>query len=624
MSTKDPPETPVCHRGLELGLSPVSHYTNASLSPDSLSSISVQSNSRASSSPDINMLEYCLSEGPHHTASLQDTLFCGVSLNLNKTFVATPRNNSVNLWNEHLSLTTNLDTSPEDFQTFSPNTNECSSSRMTSPTSSGGNSPSTREMSRRGSTENDCCSMSSEEMVTRRNSFCLADQSLLVISSLDESSISSPAGHVPLPPESNFLSPDMCEKSTEQVVKENTDRRCLSMTFIVAENYELPKEEVQVSSDSPVVALQGESQGGLLRTFVCETSSDSHKETQTAAEAAFPGASTPEPGNRFASTLSAVQDDKDVHTSTPVPSTGSKVASLPSLSESPCTEHAASPGQVAPERLQTSVSPNQRLLGALPASAAKVKRVELKKFPKSDFSNVRSKTVTRNVPEMLVPGSTPQHTPLQHNRLSKNTAANRGASVRMNPPKMDGDAQRRVSAAVGGRRESSEHRAGAGQTKRKASLAANQPTFPVQRNSASAEPEPAACSQRTESAAQQTGNQTFCFSSFEKSPGGSGLTVPRPSPKKVASSSALAQVTTPLVRSRARCSSETLSSTAQTPKVKKTIIRFLNQKKPGSLKKPSQYTPAAQAEAAKKPAENCPREIKKISLVVSVGLSDSQ
>ncbi|CAB1424625.1 unnamed protein product [Pleuronectes platessa] len=56
---------PVPHRGMQLGLSPKSHYSNSSisLSPDSESSISNMSDREPGSSPDINMLECCLGEG---------------------------------------------------------------------------------------------------------------------------------------------------------------------------------------------------------------------------------------------------------------------------------------------------------------------------------------------------------------------------------------------------------------------------------------------------------------------------------------------------------------------------------------------------------------------------------
>ncbi|XP_050928551.1 uncharacterized protein LOC108882737 [Lates calcarifer] len=347
------------HRVLQLGLSPESHYSNSSMSPspDSSSSISNLSDREASSSPDINMLDCCLSLGSpvdnsYNTTLSQGDAFGGVSTNLNQTFIATPVNASGNFWNKNLSLG-NQDR--EKYQTFIKNAEDGNNSAVTSPDSAGRESHlSSCETSRRGSTENDCCSLSSGEMVIRSNSFCLEDQSLLVVSSLDESSISPAAGHPALPAESNLLSttlPHVCEKSTERVVEENLDPPCLGMTFTQADNWELPNEDNDMETCNSLVALPSENEGGLLMTFVCETSlADSGKKTESATVepellAQFPGAVTPEQGKTFVSSLSAMQQDtdKDIHTSTPVQNIGNKIPSLPSFSESPCNGNAGQP-----------------------------------------------------------------------------------------------------------------------------------------------------------------------------------------------------------------------------------------------------------------------------------------
>lgn len=674
MSTTDQVETtvPLPHRGLQLGLSLESHYTNVSLSPspDSPSSISIQSDTEDSISPDINMLESCLNEGslvdnPHNTALIEENLFCDMSMNLNQTFIATPVHGNVNFWNKNLSLINNQETSTKDSQAFSLTTHDRSNRTVTSPDSSGGTSQlSSCEMSRRGSTENDCCSMSSGEMVIRSNSFCLGDQSLLVVSSLDDSAVSSAAGHPAFSAEANVLSPalpDVCEKSTERIFEENADCQCLSMTFNLADNCELPKEENHMNSANSLVALPSENEGGLLMTFVCERSSDSGKEAQIAgAEAEMlptsAGVFTPEQGKAFVSTLSAMQDtDEDIHTSTPVPNTGNKIPSLPSFSESPCTGNAGSPGLTPAERQQKSDNTKQHLVVGLPPSSIKAKKMEIRKFPKSDFSYVKSKVVTRNLHQILVPGPASEHKPLQDNVNNKHTEARRGSSFRTSPAKvrsnttvvsatakMDHDVRRRantVAGCLGVKIESSEQIATDRQCKSRASPAGSKRASAVQRSNPSSHKEHTASSQVADSSAQQTGNQTFCFSSPDRS----GQTDSKQTPKKgmsdeieVRSGSSVGQVKPPLLKIRPRCSSESLSSSAKPPKDMKKTLRFSTtvtipkhaihpgQTKPGTLKSSSQYKPAARAEATKEPADTSPREVKKISLVVSMNWSCEQ
>ncbi|XP_044060170.1 microtubule-associated tumor suppressor 1 homolog A isoform X2 [Siniperca chuatsi] len=658
MSTdQDERTVPLPHRDLQLVLSPESHYSNSSLSPppDSNSSISNLSDREANSSPDINMLEGCLSDctpvdNPYNNPLPQDNVFCSVSMNLNQTFIATPVNGSVNFWNENLSLMSNHETGSEKYQTFSKNTEDGSNCAVTSPDSAGGESHrSSCEISCRGSTENDCYSVSSEEMVIRSNSFCLEDQSLLVVSSLEESSISLAAGHSALLAESHLLSPsllDVSEKSTERVIEENTGHPCLGMTFTQAE---LPSEENDMATPNSLVALSSENEGGLLITFVCETSpADCGKEAQFAsaeAEPHFPGSFTPEQGKTFVSTLSAMQDtDKDFHTSTPVQTIGNMIPSLPSFSESPCTGNAGSPGLHPVKRQQISVTPKQHLVAGLLPSASKVKKMEIKKFSKSGFSSVKSKVVTRNVHQMSVPGPASQHKPSQVNVNNKHTEAHRGATIRISPAKVRSstavvsttakivhDAQRRVNTGATNLGmtmiQSPGHTAVDGQGKSRASPpyhrpAANKHASAVQCSNASSETE-------------QAGNQTFCFSSLEKSPDRSGQTDPKPTPKKgvsnkieAKSGSALGQDKPPVLKTRPRCSSESLSLSSRVPKEKRTTLRFstsftipkanthLGHTKPGNLNCSSQNKRAIQAEATNGPAENSTREVKKISLVV--------
>lgn len=657
MSTENHIETavPLPHRGLQLGLSPESQYSDSSLSPspDSPSSISILSEREASSSPDDNMLEFCLSaaspvDNPQDTVLLQDNLLCGVSMNLNQTFITTPVNDSMNFWNENLSLRSSQETTSEQCQPFSKNAECGSSSVVTSPDSAGRDSRlSSRETSRRGSVENDCCSITSGRMAMTTNSFWLADQSLVVFSSLEES-VSPAAVHPVLPAESDLVSPtlpEVCRKSTESVIKENLGHPCLGMTFTETESWELPPEENDMETSNFLV-LPSEKEGGMLMTFICEASpTDAEKEVQFASAE----------GKTFASTLSALQGiGRDVNTSTPIQNIGNKIPSLPSLSESPFTGNEDSSGLHSAKQQQISATPTKRQVAGLLPSASGGKKMEIKKFPKTDFSNVKSKIVTRNVHQMASQHKTPQD-----NLSAKHTEVHRGASVRISPAKvrssstvasanskMLNDAQRQMNTGAAHlcetMKQSSGHTSGdelnnkRGSTTDHPSLA-NTHASAVECSNASSETEQAASSQP----AQHAGNETFCFSSLEKSPHGGGQTDPRPTPKKgvskkieIKSGSALGQDKPPGFKTRPRRSSESLSS-SRSPKLQRLTQRLstsvtnpkddihLGQTKPGSLTCSPQNKQARQAKATKGLAENSNRGVKRISLVVSTNIINS-
>ncbi|XP_034453135.1 microtubule-associated tumor suppressor 1 homolog A isoform X1 [Hippoglossus hippoglossus] len=681
MSTDQVKSTvPVPHRGMQLGLSPKSHYSNSSMSPspDSESSISNMSDREAGSSPDINMLECCLSEGSFvdnlDNNTLQQDVFCDVSTNLNQTFIATPVNDSMNFWNKNSNGMSSQETELE-YHTLSMNTEDDINTEMTSPDSAARESHlSSCEISRRGSTENDWHSLSSCEMVMRRNSFGLEDQSLLIVSSLDGSSISPADGHAAFPTESNLLSttlPDVCEKSTEMVMGENAGHPCLGVTFTQADNWELPAEENDIATCNALVALPSEDEGCLFMTFVCEPSSaDSGKEVHFSSVEAdllahFPGASTPEQGNTFVSTLSALQENyKDIKMSTPVQNIEDKTPRLPSFSESPCTENAISPGLQPVKQPTVSVTQKQRLVAGLSPSSSKVNKLVIKKFPKSDFGFVKFKVVTRAVHQMVVPGPASQHKPSQVNVTNKRTESHTAATVRISPAKIRNstavistttktvsDTQKRVNtgaASLGVKTiQSCGHNAVDGQDKSRASpldhrTAANKHASVIQSSNGSSETEQATSCQGADTSAKHTGNQTFCFSSLEKSPDQSGKTDPKPAPKKgmsnkiqVRSGSALGQGKPLFQKTRPRCSSEGSSSATRPPKEKRTILRVstsftipkadkhLGQTNPGNLTCSSQKKRDVQAEATKRTAESATRSLKKISLVAESSTSTS-
>lgn len=647
---------PFPHEDLQLVLSCESRSSSSlSPSPDSSSSFSNMSDTDANGSPDLlgSHGDDSPVKNPYPTTLQLSDMLCGTTMNLTQTFIATPVNGNRDFWNENINLQSSQEKGSEKYQTFSNNNSEDGrNSAVMSPDSTGRDSLlDSCETSHRGSTENDCYSLSSGEMVMRSNSFCLEDQSLLVISSLEDSSVSLASGLSALPSECNQLSTtmmldimlDIHENSPKGVPDESTGHPSLGTTFTQAE--EPPTGETSRAAPSSVVALPSESEGGLLMTFVCETSpGDSGRELASNKPLLLdlPEVLTPEQGKAFSSTLSAVYDTaKDIHTSTPIQNIGNKKPSLPSFSESPCSGATVEPNRPPGQQQQKSGSPKQRLVAGLSPSSSKVKKMEIKKFPKSDYSSVKSKIVTRNVNHMSGVGTAPQHRPQQMNVSNKQSESHKGAS-RVSPTKL------RISTKVGCAAprpvnteagnldvtvtKSSGQPAVSLQDKSEASppshpAAENKP-IPDQCCDAASEAEHGASSQVANAKAEHAGNQTFCLSSLEKSPERSGQIEPKPTPKKgvshkieVRSGTAFGQDKPPVLKMRPRCSSES-SSSSRPPKETKTPLRsstsftttktdpHLGQTKPGE---PSKRT--VQAEATRGPAAKSRREVKKISLV---------
>ncbi|KAJ4946075.1 hypothetical protein JOQ06_023750 [Pogonophryne albipinna] len=635
-------------------LSPESLYSSSlSPSPDSHSSISNPSDREANSSPECCLSDTSSLDNLYNTTLPKDPLLSDVSLNLNQTFIATPVNGSVNFWNDNLSLMSSHESESDKYHTFSENTEDGSSCAVMSPDSVGSRLSSV-DTSRRGSPENDFCSLSSGEMVIRTNSFCLEDHSLFV-SSLDESSMSLAAGHSTFPTESNLLStlPDVFEKSSEKVIEENMGHMCFGLTF--TEDMQ-PSEENDMATSSPLVALPAENEGALLKTFVCEKSpANCGKEAQIAGAQKepllrFTAAFTPEQGDTFVHSPSVMQDtDHVIHTSTPVQSIGNMIPSPPSFSVSPCTENTGNPGHNPVKRQQNSAAPNHLV------AVTKVKKMEIKKFPKSDFSSIKSKIVTRNVHQLSVSGSSSQLKPSQVNVNNKHTEAQRGATDSISPTnlrsstavvstttKVVNDAPRRMStgAANSVAPQSSGPTATSGQGQSGAcppgpNPSANKPASEVCSNASFATEQATSCQAAETATAEHSGNQTFCFSSSGKSPDGSGQTDRKPIPKKgvldqikVAAGSAVGQAEPSVPKTRPRCSSESLSPSSRPPREKSATARFsasfttpkakihLGQTRTGNLSSNSLNKQAIPTEAGNRPAKNSSREVKRISLVL--------
>ncbi|XP_068596904.1 microtubule-associated tumor suppressor 1 homolog [Brachionichthys hirsutus] len=294
---------PLSHRDLQLGMSSENHYSNSSLSASSESSSSI---SNPSHGEDVDIRESSVSDVDNPSVALsQSNVLFAEREQLNQVFIATPVISSVNFWKENVILSSNPETGSDDNRSFVKNTEDGSNHSVVSLDSA-------EKLSRlgscmtfhRGSTENDCCSLSSGEMVLRSSSFCLEEHSRLVVSSLEESSTSSPAGRQAVPAESDLLSTsyrDVCKKSQEKLA-EKTNHPCLGMTFIQAE---VSDEEKDKEASNRLVTLPSE-------------------------------ACTPEQGKDFVPTLSAVQDtDEDVHTSTPIQNIEDKTFYMSSPEKSP-------------------------------------------------------------------------------------------------------------------------------------------------------------------------------------------------------------------------------------------------------------------------------------------------
>lgn len=639
---------PLLHQDLQLGLASDVHYSEfISLLPDSAQNCISSSEREATVSSDVNMQACSLSkdsyvENIHCTSSLQDNNLCSVSTNLNQTFIATPVDGSLHCWNANLTHTSNRETGLEINKAFDKNTDNGRNGNVMSPDLSRGESlTGLREASYRRSTDNGGCSLSSEEMVIRSNSFCLEDQSPLVVSSLEDSPMCLAAGCQALAAEFQLSEG---EKSPGIDCEEKTSHPGLGMTFTQAD---LSSAENEMAAES-LVDLPSEKEG-LFRTFVCEPSSeDISKEAQfpIESEVVFFTSVTPEKGKAVLPTPSVVEmTNNKRNTSTPIQDIGSKMPSLPSFSGSPETGKEVSPELPHVEQQTSAASKHEVAL--LPPSAGKIRKLQLKKFPKTDFSNIKSKVVTRNLPRMKT-GSVSECKPTKCNRDNKHVEGKSGGTIRISPAKAKGttlvstttkmirNAQMRQGAsnlgltviAPSGHSVIDEQDKSGPEPPVK-----NPPTdayaSAVQCRNASSETAHLVPCQMADAAAHHAGNQSFCLSSREKSPDGSGQTDLKPTLKKHVSDkikdragSAFGQNKPSFFKTRLRCSSE--KSSSQAPKGKKINVKFSNSFCVPSLTKHRDLTApqdkqAAQAED-KKGQEKLKRGAKKISLFVSNNL----
>lgn len=638
---------PLLHQDLQLGLASDDHSSQfISFSPDLAQNCISSSEREATVSSDVSMQACSLSkdshlENIHSTSSLQGNLLCSVTRNLNQTFTGTPVDGSLHYWNANLTPTNNPEMGLEIKKAFGKNMDNGRNGNTMSPDSSGGESlTGLREASYRGSTDNGGCSLSSEEMVIRSNSFCLEDQSPLVLSSLEDSPMRLAAGCQALAAEFQLSEG---EKSPGIVCVEKTSHPGLGMTFTQAD---LTAVENKMATES-LVDLPSEKES-LFMTFVCEPSpEDLRKEAQfpSEPEVLFSTSVTPEQGKAVLPNPSIVErTNNNRHTSTPVQDIDNKMPSPPSFSGSPETGKAGNPELPPVEQQQTSAA-SKHEVALLPPSAGKIRKLQLKKFPKTDFSNIKSKVVTRNLPRMKT-GSVSECKPPKCNTDNEHVEGRTGGTTRISPAKAKGTVLVSSTTKMIRKAQMGQGASNLGLTVMAPSghsatdeqdnsgpepPVENPPTdtyaSAVQCRNASSETAHLVPCQMADAAAHHAGNQTFCLSSREKSPDGSGQTDLKATMKKHASDkikdragSALGQNKPSFFKTRLRCSSE--RSPSQAPKEKKIHVKFSNSfcvptltKRRGDLTAP-QDKQAAQAED-KNGQEKLRRGAKKISLFVS-------
>lgn len=661
-----PDEADLTVSHLQLDLSAAGTYngnSSAFLTPDSNGPVSNQYSRGDVSSPDLEVLHGCHSEGTpvdnsYSNNTSQDSFLHSRSLNLNQTFIASPVNTPVHFWNANLLPVCRLGVISEEYQVPCENPEEVVTSGATSPDSTGRDSHlECSGTSHQGFIETDCCSMSSGEMVVRKNSFCLEDQSLSLVSSLEEASVPMAGSETTFPTESNLLSTaalNINEKSLEQVTgEESTGPSCLGMTFIQSV---LPAEE-QPSNLS--VALPNENEGGLMVTFVCETSPPGQGENghfptdvQQMSETA-----TPEHAKSLVSALATVRNSV-VQTSTPLQNFGNKAPSVPSFSESPSSPIVESSGHHG-KKQKTFLMGKNLVVGLMP-SGTKAKKLELKKFPKSDLSGIKSKVVTRHLTHQAsASGSQSQHPDQTQSQVfvkNKLPEAHQKPLIKISTTKMrsvitaspvttkavsdtrrDGHLE---DAAAAKALSPSEAHADGGESREPSQNPSTDETTTsaLWTNDANAAVEDAS-NQVTGAAKEHSGNKTFCLSSPEKSPRRSSQKDSKVKPNKgtsnkieVKAGSVLGQDKHTIIKTRLRCSPERSSPSSRSIKGKIISLKVSNgltvpegdnsrnQSKPRNLHCSPLNKKSTQAQAKSGPIEVTTRSAKKISLVVSFNL----
>ncbi|XP_048032024.1 microtubule-associated tumor suppressor 1 homolog A isoform X1 [Megalobrama amblycephala] len=340
-------------------------------SPDSLRSASSLSCGGTDSPPDVEM-EDCI------TCPAKVETFSSKVVKSSGTIAVDVSKSKIDNWNENVT-----------FLIVEPKNTECNE-RGSDRSSEAAPDSGERELSevdscepsRRGSSDN-CCSVSSGEMVMRSNSFVLheTDQPLsisLIGESRTSLDISSDLGVV------SGMLPDVCEGLAE-VPQGEPKNQGLESTYIQPNNqtFLIDEKSLSIEKLECVTPVHYNKSNRDVQRLACNTGGSNHSIT---------------PGEGKTVLLTASEDldiSGDAQTSTPVQSVSNKTFCLPSLSESPLNKDegdSLSPmAQVISQQQNTaSQKPKTSLM-----SVSKSSKIEIKRFPKPNFSNIKSKIMSR-------------------------------------------------------------------------------------------------------------------------------------------------------------------------------------------------------------------------------------
>lgn len=340
-------------------------------SPDSLRSTSSLSCGGTDSPHDVEMEDYITCPAKIETSSSKVVKSSG-------TIAVDFAKSKIDNWNENVTLlvvepknTECNDRGSDRSSEASPDSGERELSEVDS-----------CEPSRRGSSEN-CCSVSSGEMVMRSNSFVLheTDQPLsisLIGDSRTSLDISSDLGV------GSGMLPDVCEGLAE-VPQGESKNQGLECTYIQPNNqtFLIDEKSLSIEKLECVTPVHYQKSNKDVQKLACNTGGSNHSITPVEGK----------------TVLLTASEDLDIsgnaQTSTPVQSVSNKTFCLPSLSESPLNKDegdSLSPmAQVISQQQDTaSQKPKTSLM-----SASKSNKIEIKRFPKPNFSNIKSKIMSR-------------------------------------------------------------------------------------------------------------------------------------------------------------------------------------------------------------------------------------
>ncbi|XP_051506255.1 microtubule-associated tumor suppressor 1 homolog isoform X2 [Myxocyprinus asiaticus] len=389
-------------------------------SPDSIRSSSCLSGGSSDSPPDIEM-EDCISDATSEVnlktrkTTSNATFTCTdngetssskIVVKSSGTIIVDLVNSKIDSWNENMPLlivdpktsdvgatickeSVNVETNDRSLE-LSPDCGERELSEVDS-----------CEPSCRGSSKN-CFSVSSGEMVMRSKSFVLHENDQpLNISLLGESKtsldISSDFGGV------LGMLPDVCEGLHEdhpaKVPQEDPKNHGLEHTFIQSNNktFLIEGDFFQMALGLSDCQRETEENNLLLGTdkLECVTPVHHHNVQKLTHNTGGSNRSTPAEGKTVLFTASEDLDiSGNAQTSTPVQSVSNMTFCLPSLSKSPLNKEGDSVSPMAQVINRQKGSASQKSKTPLVA-ASKSNKVEIKRFSKPNFSNIKSKILAR-------------------------------------------------------------------------------------------------------------------------------------------------------------------------------------------------------------------------------------